>query len=205
MKLTGAICSAVAFVALQGVTTTARAGDQDAIIARLDALEKENAVLRQRLNRMEHAAGTSQRASPRAARQPNSTQTAELETSGGSTLVMDAHGQGIPPAEVYKNPLASNPPPHFELSGSLLFLQPGAGNLEYGTPGDPISDSNAQLGQSIAHAEFRSRLRRWGSLYAQRVQRHRIKLDAAQQFHECVLFGLADPNGGTALSDWPRS
>ena len=129
MKLIGVVCIAVALVALQGVATTTKASDQDAINARLDALEKENAALRQRLNRMERAAATSQRAASR----PNSAQTSELETSGSSTLVMDTHGQAIPPPDVYKNPVGWNSPPHFEVSGSLLFLQPGAGNLEYGT------------------------------------------------------------------------
>jgi hypothetical protein len=48
---------------------------------------------------------------------------------------MDAN---VPPPEVYKSQAAWYSPPRFELSGSLLFLQPGAGNLEYGTLVSPL-------------------------------------------------------------------
>ena len=73
------------------------------------------------------------RSAPRAGRIPP--QTSELETPRNATLVMDAN---VPPPEVYKSQAAWYSPPRFELSGSLLFLQPGAGNLEYGTLVSPL-------------------------------------------------------------------
>ncbi len=58
MKLGRVICSAVAVLAIQGIATVTTASAQDAIIARLEALEKENAALRQRLNRIERSGAT---------------------------------------------------------------------------------------------------------------------------------------------------
>ncbi len=138
MKLNRVVWCAVAVLALQGIATATRASDQDAIIARLDALEKENAALRQRLNRIERPGATSTRTAPRAASRLNPPQASELETPGHAALMMDAHAQGNPPPEVYKSPAAWNAPPRFEVSGSLLLLQPGAGNLEYGTLVTPL-------------------------------------------------------------------
>jgi len=117
MKLSRVVCGAVAVVALQGIATTTRASDQDAIIARLDALEKENAALRQRLNRIERPGATSKRTAPRAASRQNPPPASELETPGQAALMMDAHAQGNPPPEVYKSQAAWNAAPRFELSG----------------------------------------------------------------------------------------
>ena len=112
---------------------TTRASDQDAIITRLDALEKENAALRQRLNRIEHAGATSKRTAPRAASRLSPPPASELDAPGRAAQMMDAPAPDNPPPAVYKSPTAWNAAPRFEVSGSLLFLQPGAGNLEYGT------------------------------------------------------------------------
>jgi hypothetical protein len=107
-------------LAIPVVAPSALAGELDArILARLDALEKENAALRARLNR--------------------------IETSRTPTITQRAAGLEPTPA------LASAAQPvkavaavaprrlhRFEVSGSLLFLQPGAGNLEYGTLTNPL-------------------------------------------------------------------
>jgi hypothetical protein len=85
--------------------------------------------LRQRLNRIERSGATVQRAVPR----QNPPQASELETPSRAALPMDAHAQSNPPPNVFKSKTAWSAPSRFELSGSLLFLQPGAGNLEYGT------------------------------------------------------------------------
>ncbi len=82
MKPNRFVLGAVALLAMQGVTTATRAADQDAILARLDALEKENAALRQRLNRVERQATTSQRAVPRAAGGQNLPRASELDAPG---------------------------------------------------------------------------------------------------------------------------
>jgi len=105
---------------------------EEQISARLDALEKENAVLKQRLKRIESSAPTSSHAAP----PPG--QPAEPGTLGNAAL--DAHAQDNRTSQVYKSPVigTSNPPRHFELSGSLLYLQPGAGDLEYATLVSPF-------------------------------------------------------------------
>jgi hypothetical protein len=141
MKLNHVVWCAVAVLALQGIATATRASDQDAIIQRLDTLEKENTALRQRLNRIEQSGATSKRAAPRAASRQNTPQASELETPRNAPLLMDARAQGGSTPEVYKteaNGAGIFSPPHFEVSGSLLFLQPGAGDLEYGTLVSPF-------------------------------------------------------------------
>lgn len=147
MKLNRVVCGAAAVLALQAIATTTKASDQAAIIQRLDALEKENAALKQRLNRMENQGATSRPAAPRAAsgRLPPPAppgRPAGLETLGGATMVMAADAQDNPSPQVYKSQAVDiatwNRPPRFEVSGSLLFLQPGAGNLEYATLVTPL-------------------------------------------------------------------
>jgi hypothetical protein len=137
VKLNRMVCGAVAVLVLQGFATATRASDPDEIIQRLEALEKENAALRQRLNRIEHPTVTSKRTAPPVASRQHPPQAAELETPGNAPLLLDTRAQGNGAAEAYRNQVAGigawNAAPHFEVSGSLLFLQPGAGNLEYGT------------------------------------------------------------------------
>ena len=102
------------------------------ISARLDALENENAALKQRLKRIEGSAATSRHALP----PPGGPAGSEaLDASA-----WDAHAQDGRPPLVYKSPAmaTSNPPRHFEVSGSLLYLQPGAGDLEYATLVTPL-------------------------------------------------------------------
>jgi len=135
-KLVFVLCLALVISAVSHAAFAAPLDSQ--IVARLDALEKENAVLRQRLNRIERQGAVSKRAVPRATSRQNPPQASELEIPGHAALMMDAYGQpGSPPA-IYKSPARSNAPARFELSGSLLFLQPGAGNLEYGTLVSPF-------------------------------------------------------------------
>jgi hypothetical protein len=138
VKPSRVICVAATVLALQGIGTTTRADDQDAIIARLNALEKENAALRQRLNRIERAGATSKYAAPPTASRQNPPRPSELETPSPTAVMMDARAQGAPPPEVYKSPAPWAAPRHFEFNASLLFLQPGAGDLEYGTLVSPL-------------------------------------------------------------------
>jgi hypothetical protein len=105
---------------------------EEQISARLDALENENAALKQRLKRIEGSAATSRHALPPPGRP------AGLETLDSTAL--DAHAQDNRPPQVYKSPVmgTSNPPHRFEISGSLLYLQPGADDLEYATLVSPF-------------------------------------------------------------------
>lgn len=117
----------LALLACLGLTAAAvpRPAVADQISARLDALERENAALRARLNRLE---------APRAAKlQPR-----PADVGPGPAPVSLARASGA-------NSMAADPgyarkanAPRFEISGSLSFLQPGAGNLEYGTLTNPL-------------------------------------------------------------------
>jgi hypothetical protein len=137
VKPSRVVCVVVIVLALQGIGTVTRADDQDAIIARLNALEKENAALRQRLNRIERASAMPKHTAPPAASRQTPPQASELEMPH-APVMLDAHAQGAPPPNVYKSSEAWTAPRHFEFNASLLFLQPGAGNLEYGTLVSPL-------------------------------------------------------------------
>jgi hypothetical protein len=108
---------------------------EERTLARLDALERENAALKQRLQRVESAAATS--------RQPllPPGQPGGFATHGGTGSGLDAHAQYSGTPQFNKIPAAAapwSPPHHFEVSGSLLYLQPGSGNLEYATLVSPL-------------------------------------------------------------------
>ena len=122
---------------------------EERIAERLDALEKENAALKQRLKVIESSVATPGHATSPAASRQNSSQAsaryevsstgrpAGSETLGGASTAMDARAQGSRAPQFYKSqPVAA--PAHFEVSGSLLYLQPGAGNLEYATLVTPL-------------------------------------------------------------------
>jgi hypothetical protein len=121
---------------------------EEQIAARLDALEKENAALKQRLKRIENAATASGQPLPRVAGRPNPLEARSrvYDVSSGqpaefATVVGDARAQADRTPQVYKNPVdipTPYPLHHFEVSGSLLYLQPGSGNLEYATLVSPL-------------------------------------------------------------------
>jgi hypothetical protein len=100
------------------------------IAARFNALEKENAALRARLNRIE-AARESSKQSPRPAnRQPRPADMGPNPALASVPMPQKADSYLVGS----RRPVS----PRFEVSGSLLFLQPGAGNLEYGTLTTPL-------------------------------------------------------------------
>ena len=108
----------------------------DEISARLDALEKENAALRARLNRLEAPKEMSgeARTSAKLQHRPSNTQ---------PNQAMDAppqHVDGMAADPGYYGKAAPRTvrSPRFEVFGSLSYLQPGAGNLEYGTLTTPL-------------------------------------------------------------------
>ncbi|MDP2298161.1 MAG: Lpg1974 family pore-forming outer membrane protein [Pseudolabrys sp.] len=111
---TTAFCLSVAMLA--SVSPAALAAPADRIAARLDALERENAALRARVMRLE---------SPRAARAEPAAAMASAPR-GGKVWKAD-------PAVTERRYA-----PRYEISGSLLFLKPGSGNLEYGTLTSPF-------------------------------------------------------------------
>jgi hypothetical protein len=127
-KLAFLLCLALTASAVSHPAFAATPDEQ--ISARLDALEKENAALRARVNRLEaaKAARTEHRLAPASTRRQ---QIAEAMAAEPNTISPREAGQaveiGIP-----------KPPHHFEISGSLLYLQPGAGDLEYGTLISPL-------------------------------------------------------------------
>ena len=120
----------LALLVCLGLTTAAvpRPAVADEIATRLDALEKENAALRARLNRLETSKTAKLRQGP-------------AETGSRPALVSLPRPQNADSMAAdlsYKaGPRVVNSP-RFEISGTLSFLQPGAGNLEYGTLTTPL-------------------------------------------------------------------
>jgi hypothetical protein len=119
------------------------------ISARLAALEKENADLRARVNQLEASKAAKIKRRP-AVLAPNPAYASTPRPQYADRLTADA-GQvtGRVGGQVTDHLVdqvvgkaaatrTSYAPPRFELSGSLLFLQPGAGNLEYGTLVSPF-------------------------------------------------------------------
>jgi len=96
---------------------------EEQILARLNALEKENTALRARLNRLEGAKATR---SPARATEANSALSAAPR---------------LPAAEALDSPVIAasvRSTRGVEISGSLLFLQTVPGNLEYGILTNPL-------------------------------------------------------------------
>src|SRR5271169_2967779 len=90
--------------------------------ARLDALEKENSALRARVNRLE---------APKAAKIQNRPAVEADPAFASAPRPQNAGTLAAYPVKAIGAQISSAP--HFEISGSLLYLQPGAGDLEYGT------------------------------------------------------------------------
>jgi hypothetical protein len=103
--------------------------DQE-VSARLDALEKENAALRARVNHLETSNAARMQRGPRAAEPPRP-QNGEAWAADPRIISPGNAGQAVVIG-------ATNPAYQFEISGSLLYLQPGAGDLEYGTLITPL-------------------------------------------------------------------
>jgi hypothetical protein len=105
------------------VSYTARAATIDEqTSARLDALEKENAALRARVNRLE---------APKAAKLQHRPVVEANPALASAPRPQNADILAAYPVKAVGAPISNAP--RFEVSGALLYLQPGAGNLEYGT------------------------------------------------------------------------
>jgi hypothetical protein len=117
-----------ALFACFGLTTMVvpRPAVADDISARLDALERENATLRARLNRLETSKSARLKQTP-------------AGSESRPVLASPPHpADGMTADLSYKAAPRAVNSPRFEVSGSLSFLQPGAGNLEYGTLTTPL-------------------------------------------------------------------
>ena len=110
-------------LAASAVSYSARAATIDEqTSARLDALEKENSALRARVNRLE---------APKAAKIQNRPAVEADPAFASAPRPQNADTLAAYPVKAVGAPISNAP--RFEVSGSLLYLQPGAGNLEYGT------------------------------------------------------------------------
>jgi len=96
-------------------------------LARLDALERENSALRTRVNRLEASKAAKMR-DRSTGEEPNQALASVPRLQKAESLAADSRVVGT----------RSWNAPRFEISGSLLFLQPGAGNLEYATLVNPL-------------------------------------------------------------------
>ncbi len=111
----------------------AAASPEEQILRRLDALEKENAALRARVNHLEAAKAAAVHHPVPAPAQPSQ----NSENLAAAPVLPPI---STPPKLVDQvvEAAPASPPHRFEISGSALFLQPGAGNLEYGTLISPL-------------------------------------------------------------------
>lgn len=108
-------------IAAAAVAPAAHAATLDEqILARLDALEKENSALRARVNRLEAAKAAKLQNRPAVVADPAFVAAPRPQNADAAY-----------PVKAAAAPIANAP--RFEISGSLLYLQPGAGDLEYGT------------------------------------------------------------------------
>jgi hypothetical protein len=110
-------------LAISAVPYSARAATIDEqTSARLDALEKENSALRARVNRLE---------APKAAKIRNRPAVAADPAFASAPRPQNTETLAAYPVKAVGAPISNAP--RFEVSGSLLYLQPGADDLEYGT------------------------------------------------------------------------
>ena len=135
-----------ALLACLGLTIAAvpRPAAADEIAARLDALEKENSALRARLNRLE-------------ASKTGKLQQRPSEAGSSPALVSLPRPQNAAAMATGLSYKADPPvvnPRRFEVSGSLSFLQPGAGNLEYGTLTNPLPPATPHWANQSLNPNF---------------------------------------------------
>ena len=121
----------LALLACLGLTTATlpRAAVAGDISARLDALERENAALRARLNRIETSGTSKPQGRPADAGYGAQVAAPLPRAPAADSMAADLS---------YKSVARKAYAPHFEVSGTASFLQPGAGNLEYGTLTNPL-------------------------------------------------------------------
>src|SRR5580692_2827777 len=119
------VCLTLATSAVSHAVRAATIDEQTS--ARLDALEKENSALRARVNRLEASKAAKMQRRPVVDADPAPAAAPRLQNADTlAAYPVKAIGAPAPYA------------PRFEISGSLLYLQPGAGDLEYGTLVTPL-------------------------------------------------------------------
>lgn len=135
--------SIAAILISQSFSPVAVAMDQDTIIQRLDALEKENSALKERLSRVEHGAAPAKHAVAEHGL-PNSIASRNGIKNGSNSNndpILDSPTLSLTSSANFSkdNPnTAAYSNRHFELSGSLLVLQPSTNNLTYGQVASPL-------------------------------------------------------------------
>ena len=163
---------------------SAFAAEVDArIIARLDALERENAALRSRLNRIEasKAPTISQRA-------------AGLEpTPALASAAQPVKAVAVAPRRLHR----------FEVSGSLLYLQPAAGNLEYGTLTNPLPAVSPHWNNQSLKPEFSPAFAVGARYFIDGSNDIAVNWTHQNASTNGSFFATPDPNGRTSLSDRP--
>ena len=165
--------------------------------ARLAALEKQNAALRARVSRLE--ADKAAKLNPVRASVPRP-QSADPMSANAGRVAGPLVDQVIGKAAGIPTPYA---PPRFELSGSVLFLQPGAGNLEYGTLVTPFPVATPNWSNQSLSPNFSPAFGIGARYMPNAVERYRTELDPSEHHHEWLFFGRGHANGRAALFDRP--
>ena len=101
--------------------------------------------------------------------------------------------------------MTSNPRPRFEVSGSLLYLQPGAGNLEYGTLVTPLPLVTPNWSNQSLKPDF-SPAFRFGARYMPTAANDvELNWTYLNTIANGSVFGRADANGRAAFLIGPES
>ena len=136
------LCLTLATSAVSYSVRAATIDDQTS--ARLDALEKENSRLRARVNRLE---------APKAAKIQNRPAVEADPAFASAPRPQIAETLAAYPVKAVGAPISNAP--RFEVSGSLLYLQPGAGDLEYGTLVTPFPIATPNWNNQSLTPKFR--------------------------------------------------
>ncbi len=94
--------------------------------------------------------------------------------------------------------------PHFEISGSLSFLQPGAGNLEYGTLTTPLPLPTPNWSNQSLKPDFIPSFTLGARYMADESNDIQLNWTHLHATTNDSFARLADANGGAALFDRPR-
>lgn len=132
----GLVLCVIALVSAVGAPSVCAQTIDEQILARLNALEKENAALRARVSNLEASLGETKAAGPAA--KLGTPAPAPSSPSAGDATPLDLAQDSPAPARMPSAPdkpvaatAAPAPPrPQFEISGSLLFLQPSTDDFQ---------------------------------------------------------------------------
>lgn len=133
-----AFCFLVCCVFVAVLPTAHAQSTQDQILRRLNALEQENAALRARVNHLERKAALNT-ATPAPAQALSPFATAAPTLASPPPVAASAAEKSVALNAAPEKLKSEKPRPRFEVSGSVMFLQPGVGDFsQYAEVANPF-------------------------------------------------------------------